>query len=217
MKSPEELYGDPRWVDGERARSFEEGQDFDPYQFYQCAAMLDALNKRVDLSIVDRVIDFGSGYGEGLLALDMLVKAVTDRQTPIIGSEVDASCIPFAKAVAKRLDAVSLKTTNGIELVRKNRSQRTLVTAMMLGPTWEFPFIEKLLIDAAVGEGDRTGITLISSDERSMQRAKCYADMITSRNGLAIIHFTRDELGYGLRGNGIEQLAIIPIECKKGN
>lgn len=213
MQSGRTYFGSPEWVNADRFNVLSDNFDLDDYHFYRCAAGLDALLRHVDLSEVNRIVDFGSGNGEGLVALDMFASSLQAGGVPIICSEIDESRMANALRVALELPNVQTVMDDGIAAITQNRAARTLTVAMTLGPTWLFPDTEQQVINAAIGDDSDNahGTTMIFSDESSMAEVCAYADnVLKKRDDVKVYHVPRQNLSQGLFNNGISVMVVQP-------
>ena len=124
---------------------------------------------------IKRVFEFGSGTGEGLIALNMLAQN-QGAETTIVGSEITAEDRRVCLMVAEILDRVVDVVPDGIVALRGAQSEFDLVVANMFGPSYDSQDRVAAFMPPAVRALTQKGALLVNSDTDTMKNVVDWAD-----------------------------------------
>jgi hypothetical protein len=185
------MYQPPEWFDRDEADEmlgffgFELGTS--PMEIYQAAGAL-GVAERAGM-IPDKelnIVEFGSGLGHGLIALNMLAKARGVKST-VTGSERTPSDWNVARQVSEYLDRVQGVETDGITALRSQDSNVDLVLANMFGPSYHDERRPAEFIPVALGAISPAGAVVINSDADTMGNVVSWARRELAESQVTVI------------------------------
>ena len=116
---------------------------------------------------ISRLFEFGSSYGEGLVALDMLAR--TKDGAEVTGSEIEPDSLYIARQVANILPSVTGVEQNGIHALTANVRGFDVILANMFGPSYNDESAPAMFIPPALVALSEGGVIILNSDPKTMK------------------------------------------------
>ncbi|HEY5442217.1 MAG TPA: hypothetical protein VIJ68_01625 [Candidatus Saccharimonadales bacterium] len=171
------MFEPPDWFNVEEA---EEDLSFfselTPLNLYRVAGSLGAIERLGKLpNDITSMFEFGSGYGEGLVALDMLARARGDAK--VQGSESGEHPHYIASQISRMLlERVTDVSWDGFQSMHEGPESFDVILAHMFGPSYTSEEVPARFIPAAPGALKAEGVIIISSDEDTMGNVQTWAE-----------------------------------------
>lgn len=169
------LFEPPEWFDDDQAKEiisfFPELRLLSIYSVAGTLGGVEALGKIPEE--VENVFEFGSGWGEGLVSLDMFARH--KGGAVVTGSESDEDARIFSSQVADLLPSVQQVKTNGISALVEAEEQFDVVVANMFGPSYDNETLPSRFIPAALKALKSAGVIIINSDSATMGNINSWA------------------------------------------
>lgn len=185
----------PPWVEEEVLDLAGTGSELSRICVYKAASLIDPT-----LSLLrdapTQLFEFGSGYGEGILALDMFAKRFISKPK-VVGSEIITARAACARTLTSMCKTLKKIAGDGIAVLEDKPNTFDLVVANMFGHfNVEESFARKFLSVAglAIKEG---GVIAMSSDSFTMNTVTTIATQLYARDVLVIPNMS--EMPRGLR------------------
>jgi len=113
------------------------------------------------------VFEFGSGYGEGLISLNMF--ANVQESIRITGSEIVPSDRRSATEVSWLLPHVSSVEVDGIDVLRQSPQSYDLIVANMFGNGDNEQDLHKSFLPVALNALRESGVIVMNSDPKTIE------------------------------------------------
>ncbi len=170
------LFEPPEWFDeaqaSEIASFYPELTLRDMYSVASALGVVETLDKFPEE--VENIFEFGSGWGEGLVSLDMFARR---RGSAVVtGSEVDEDVRVFSLQVTDLLPSVQNIRANGINALEEAEGQFDVVVAHMLGPSYYNDRLPSLFISTALTALKSSGVVIINSDFATMGHTNSWVE-----------------------------------------
>lgn len=178
------LYGAPEWIDDAFMRSSDIGSGLSAGLVYSVANLVQGASEALPIGKAPTYFfEFGSGYGEGLIALDMLAHSF-HPPAQVLGSEIAAGKARCAQTLTQICRHMIGIETDGIQTLRQNPHSFDIVVAHLLGHHDTPAEFAETFLSAAIGATKKGGVIAISSDAHTMTTVTAIAegkDIGTSR------------------------------------
>lgn len=198
FESYKRMFQAPEWLDLEEVRLFEGFFGYEVDSFMPAFQVAGAIGVADSLGHiggdVQRVLEFGSGDGPGLIALDQFAKSRPGEVT-VIGSEIRLDDRRIAYKIAELLENVNGVEEDGFEILSRG-SKFDVVVANMFGSIHRDRERVERFVTLSVASLSPGGVAIINSDIDTMDDVEEFVEESLPANRFRVIS-DPDELPSG--------------------